>query len=518
MNMNRAITRLFMVAILIIAVLIAWTSRWTVFSAQTLDNNPLNKLGFYASLKIKRGELLAANGKVLAKSTRARGGTWSRAYPFGSLFAQPVGYLIPEDPGSAAGLEQYRAAELRGQKTGFESIFGDFSTGKQVGNNVYTYLDPTAQQEAKTLLDDNSSSNGGVGSVVAIVPQTGAVKVMYSNPTYDDNNPNKYFNKYVCQGGGTTCPGGQQIGDEINQATQEGLPPGSTFKVVTTAAALNSGKYTPNSVINGNSPIQVSGVPLHNDGNESWGPISLTDALTNSVNTVYAQVGENLGANVMQNYMERFGFYRNPPLDYPSSQMIPSGARLYVKKPKPHYDLIPVTNSHVDLGRTAIGQDLLSVTPMQMAMVASAVADNGTLMAPRLSYKAVNQEGLTVARWPARVYHHVTSPTVAKEMQSMMTDVVEEGTGSTVKFSGISVAGKTGTASTGGCTAGQPTDDGSCTDGGQPYDDSWFIGFAPANDPKIAVAVELNDIPNGYGGTYAAPIAAQIMKTLLDGQ
>jgi penicillin-binding protein A len=519
MNMNRAITRLFMVAILIIAVLIAWTSRWTVFSAQTLDNNSLNKLGFYESLKIKRGDIYAADGKVLAKSTKARGDTWGRTYPEGSLFAQPIGYLIPEDPGSSAGLEQYRASELRGKKSGLQSIFGDFSSGKQVGNNVYTYLDPTAQKQAQSLLDQDRSLNGGVGSVVAIVPQTGAVKVMYSNPTYDDNDPNKYFQKSVCDNGASTCNGADKIGAMVNSATQEGLPPGSTFKVVTTAAALNTGKYTPNSIVNGPSPLSVSGVPLHNDGNESYHDITLTDALTNSVNTVYAQVGLHLGAKVMQDYMKRFGFYKLPPLDYPSSQMIASGERDGVTG-KLLLPTRPCLTGHpdacVDLGRMSIGQDKMSVTPLQMAMVASTVADNGTLMTPRLSYKAVNQDGLTVARWPAKVYHHVTTPAVAKQMQQMMTDVVEEGTGETVKFSGISVAGKTGTASTGGCTTGTfESADSVCTDGGQPYDDAWFIGFAPASDPKIAVAVELDDIPNGYGGTYAAPIAASIMKTLL---
>jgi penicillin-binding protein A len=517
MNMNRAITRLFFVAIVIIAVLIAFTSRWTVFSAQTLDHNPLNKLGFYASLQIKRGELLTQDGKVLAKSTKAPGGTWDRKYPFGPLFAQTVGYLIPQDPGSSAGLERYRAPVLRGEQGGFESIFGDFSTAKKVGNNVYTYLDPTAQKQAQTLLDQDTSLNGGVGSVVAIVPQTGAVKVMYSNPSYDDNDPNKTFSQSVCQNGASSCSQADRIGRQVNLATQVPLPPGSTFKIVTTAAALNSGKFTPNSIINGNSPIIDSGVPLHNDGNQSWGPISLTTALTNSVNTVYAQVGERLGAKVMEDYMKRFGFYKIPPLDYPSRQMIASGER----NQKTGALLLPThpcTNQFdcVDLGRMSIGQDKLGVTPLQMAMVASTIANNGTLMVPRLTYKAINQYGQTVNSWPARVYHHVVTATVAKEMQSMMTDVVEEGTGDTVKFSGISVAGKTGTASTGGCSAGTfLSADSTCTDGGEPYDDAWFIGFAPANDPKIAVAVELNDIPNGYGGTYAAPIAAEIMKTLL---
>jgi peptidoglycan glycosyltransferase len=480
--MNRAIGRLFAVLVLLFALLVAFTSRWTVFSATALQNNPLDKLGFYASEKIKTGDLLADNGAVLAKAVPATGGIWKRTYPFGSLFAQPVGYSILQ-LGQFAGLEQYRATQLRGVKTGLSSVFGSLG-GSQVGDDVHTTLDPKAQALARKLLA------GRTGSVIAIVPQTGAVKVMYSNPTYNDNKPQAYQNAKDCK------PNPWDNGCLVNLATQGLFPPGSTFKIITTAAALDSGKYTPESIINGPSPLEVSGAPLHNDGNQNWGNISLTTALINSVNTVYAQVGQNVGAKLMETYMKRFGFYSKPPLDYPSDQMNPSGEQL-------GRNLIEPTNPNVDLGRMSIGQDKLQVTPMQMAMVVSTVADGGVLMEPRLTTEVVNSDGQVVQRFPPTEYDRVMKAKTATELTQMMEDVVEEGTGTPAQLDGVKVAGKTGTASTGG------------TQGGQPLDDAWFIGFAPVSDPKIAVAVTLEKIPNGYGGTYAAPIAAQVIKTLL---
>src|SRR5579875_3032114 len=237
--MNRSILRLFGVVLLMFVVLVVWTSRWTVFSASALDNNPLNKLQYYASLKIKRGEILADNGLVLARSVRAPGGTWTRVYPQGPLFAQTVGYFFPQQ-GQYAGLELARNRELKGLQSPLTSVFGSFNGVQSVGDDVYTTLDPKAQRLAAQLLQHAVSAYGATGgSVVAIVPQTGAVKVLFSLPTYNDNEPNKCSATKGCS--------------EFFNATQGGYPPGSTFKLVTTTAALNSGKFTPNSTLAGPS-------------------------------------------------------------------------------------------------------------------------------------------------------------------------------------------------------------------------------------------------------------------------
>jgi peptidoglycan glycosyltransferase len=219
--------------------------------------------------------------------------------------------------------------------------------------------------------------------------------------------------------------------------------------------------------------------------------VTLTQALTNSINTVFGPLGVTLGRQTMETYMKRFGFYSKPPLDYPPNQLQPSGEWLGNK-------LLYPTNDHVDIGRMSIGQDKLGVTPLQMAMVAAAVANNGTLMAPHFASRVVNQVGQTVETIKPTVYSQVMKPSAAQALKQMMTKVVEEGTGQLANLQGIQVAGKTGTATV-----------------GTNIDDPWFIGLAPVADPKIVVAVVLEHIPNGFGGTYSAPIAAQIIKLLL---
>ncbi len=471
--MNQSIVRLFAVVILMFTLLVVWTTRWTVLSATALQSDPLNRLEFFASLKVKRGRILADDGTVLARSVPVRGGTWTRNYPTGSLFAQPIGYAIAQ-LGSAAGLEKYRSAALKGKSTSaLSSVFGPLGGNPRIGNDVYTTLDPRAQRLARTLLA------GRAGSVVALDPRTGAVRVLYANPGYDDNNPQ------------SAAAGATQY----DRAVQAQYPPGSTFKVITAAAALDSGQYTPNSLIDGKSPLLVSGVPLQNDNNDQFGLVTLTVALTKSINTVFAQVGQKVGLSTMAMYMKRFGFYGPPPLDLPAGEMAGSGER------GPSGRLLSPTSGLIDLGRMSIGQDKLTVTPLQMAMVVAAVANGGKLMRPRLTTRVVNPDGQTVESFPPSVFNQVMKPTTAAELTQMMTSVVEEGTGTAANLLGLKVAGKTGTAQVGGT--------------GSNLDDPWFIGFGPVGNPKVAVAVTLEKIPLGYGGTYAAPIAAQIIKQLV---
>jgi peptidoglycan glycosyltransferase len=469
---NGPIIRLFGVVVVLFALLVVWTSRWTVFQATSLANNPLNRRTLVDDLKIKRGQILADDGStVLARSVPGPDGTWTRTYPTSSLFAQPVGYLIAVD-GRAAGLERSRGPELRGLQTGLSSVFGQFNS-ERVGDDVYTTLDPKAQQLAVQQLA------GQAGSVVALDTQTGAVRVMYANPGYDNNNPP------------TTGPG-----TTFNRSTQASYPPGSTFKVVTAAAAIDSGRYTPSSTVNGDSPKTISGVPLSNDGNKSWGNIDLTTALTYSVNTVWAQVAEALGRPTMTDYMKRFGFYAKPPIDLPPPEL--NASQPYTSGRHPHP--FPPASPDEDIGRIGIGQGGLLVTPLQMAMVAAAVANGGTLMAPRLTDKVVDQTGRTIETIKPAVYSQVMKPSTAQQLTQMMQKVVEEGTGTAAQLPS-GVAGKTGTAEVGtqGSNLTQP----------------WFIGFAPINNPKVAVAVTVERTQGGFGGTVAAPIAAQIIQTLL---
>lgn len=465
--MSRPIARLFAFFLVLFAFLIAWTSRWTVFDASSLNRNPLNSRTLIDTLKIKEGRILADNGEVLAKSVSDGDGTWRRVYPQGSLFAQAVGYFNARE-NQRAGLESSDLSYLKGSSQGLGSVFGP-TGGMRVGDDVYTTLDPKGQEEARAALA------GQAGSVVAIEPSTGAVLVMYSNPTYNDNHPNS---------------GGSQF----DIATQAHDPPGSTFKIVTSTAAINSGKYTPNSLIDGRSPVTISGVPLHNDANQQFGLITLTEALTYSVDTVYAQVAEGVGIPLMTEYMKRFGFYSKPPIDLPSAEL--SASRVVASNGKPY----PPGSPDEDIGRIGIGQGGLQTTPLQMAMVVAAVANGGKLMTPHLTAKVINPLGQTVHTVTPTVYRQVMRAQTAAEIAQMMVQVVQRGTGTPAQIPGVSVAGKTGTAQ-----VGVP---------GSGITEPWFVAFAPVGDPKVAVAVTVQR-STAYGASAAAPIAREMIQTLM---
>jgi peptidoglycan glycosyltransferase len=212
-----------------------------------------------------------------------------------------------------------------------------------------------------------------------------------------------------------------------------------------------------------------------------------------SVNTVYAQVAERLGKATLARYMERFGFDRKPQLDYPVTEMSSSGESEGEK-------IVPPTSERVDVGRMGIGQDKLAVTPLQMAEVASAVADRGTLMVPHLTSRIVDSEGQTTLRVAPRVQSKVMKSSTAAAVTSMMEGVVNEGTGTSAQIPGVQVAGKTGTAETQIGTA---------------INNVWFIAFAPAQNPRVAIAVTLKGVP-GQGAAFAAPVARQVIERLLN--
>jgi peptidoglycan glycosyltransferase len=478
--MNAQIVKLFGFVIVLFTLLIVWTTRWTVLEAPALNNNPLNSRLTDLELRIKRGRILADNGQVLARSapSQTAPGEWSREYPQGSLYAQTVGFWTGEK-GNADGLEVTDNKYLTVTESGLQSVFGPLGGNQTVGDDVITTLDPPAQQLARQQLA------GRIGSVVALDPRTGAVLAMYSNPTYDPNHPAV----------DAAC---RQDACRVDRATEGQYPPGSTFKIVTTTAAINSGRFTPNSIINGDSPKIISGVPLENDLNQSFGPITLTKALTYSVNTVFAQLGEAVGRPTMTQYMKRFGFYAKPPIDLPSDDLLPSRV---ASLSKVGVFLAPGSPDE-DIGRIAFGQGGLEVTPLQMAMVTAAVANGGKLMTPHLTARVVDPTGRTVSTIQPTVFSQVMTPQTASEVTQMMRTVVDEGTGTPAQLgNNIPFAGKTGTASIGPPGAGET----------QP----WFVGFAPANAPKVAVAVTIEKTQNGYGGQVAAPIAKAIVQLLL---
>jgi penicillin-binding protein A len=481
--MNQPIVRLFGLVILLFALLLAFTSRWTVFQASSLRNNPLNARSLLEQQRIDRGRILAANGTVLARSVKTPAssgseGIFERTYPTSDEFAHAVGYYFTDL--GRTGLERFRNAALSGETgSNLQSILDQLQGKRRQGDDVYTTLDPAAQQVA------NSALEGHEGAVVALEPRSGAVKVMASSPGYDPNalRSTRTFEKLERSSSGKPL---------VNRATQFGYAPGSTFKVVTATAAIDSGSFTRESTVSGRDNVLISGVPLQNDDNESFGDITLTQALAKSVNTVWAQVAERLGKATMARYMRRFGFDRKPQLDYPAEEMSSSGEYSGTQ-------LIPPTSRKVDVGRMGIGQDKLEVVPLQMAEVAAAVANRGKLMAPHMTERIVDRDGRAVQRISPRVQSVVMKPSTAAAVTTMMEAVVNEGTGTPAQIPGVRVAGKTGTAETQIGTA---------------INNVWFIAFAPASNPKVAIAVTLKGVP-GQGAAFAAPIARQVIERLL---
>jgi len=351
-----------------------------------------------------------------------------------------------------------------------DSLLGE----RRVGDDVVTTLDPEAQQVARDQLGDRS------GAVVAIDNDTGDVLVMAATPSFDPNavdDPKEFarLNR-------------EDSAPLLNRATQGLYPPGSTMKVVTAAAALDSGRYTPDSTVNGRNGKEISGVPLNNFGNEDYGDITLTEALTNSVNTVWAEVGVEMGRKRMRDYMERFGFYSDPEIDLPGDELFPSGVYKNGRLATP-------TNDAVDVGRMAIGQGDLLATPLQMAMVAQTVANGGVRLQPQLVRRIVDPDGRTLDEQETERAERVISTDAAEALGSMMKGVVREGTGTAAALSGIEVAGKTGTAE---------------LNIEQRINQPWFIGFTP----DVSVAVTVERVQAGSGGTVAAPVAKAVLEAL----
>jgi penicillin-binding protein A len=472
--MNSRITNLFGLVVVLFAVLVGFTSYWSVFHAGALEANRANKRPLLEQQRIRRGLILARDRTVLARNKVTGTGAnrfYSRLYPDGALFPHVVGYNFVSRGNSA--LERKYDDDLTGKADEFETIFDELRGKQREGDDITTALDPEAQRVALSGLA------GRPGSVVAIEPQTGLVRVMASVPGFDLNSVTDNFARLL------RAPDAPLL----DRAAQSGYPPGSTFKVVTATAAIDSGRFTPNSVLSGKSPQVIGGVPLSNFGNEQFGDIDLTTALTHSVNTVWGQVGEKLGKSLMYKYMKRFGFDRRPSIDLPADELRASG--VYSKNGR-----LLDQGDAIDIGRVAIGQERLQVSPLQMAMVAAAIANKGRLIRPHLVEKVTDADGRTVRRIKPSEESKVMSEATAQSLGEMMSQVVKEGTGTAAALQGIDVAGKTGTAEKG--KANQ----------------AWFIAFAPVGAPRVAVAATVEQT-TGQGGTIAAPIAKQVMQALL---
>ncbi|MGN6557210.1 MAG: peptidoglycan D,D-transpeptidase FtsI family protein [Solirubrobacterales bacterium] len=486
--MNKQIVKLFAFIVALFAVLVGFTSYWSVFDAKALKEKEVNRRPLLEQQQIRRGRILAADGTVIAKSVGKGKGSekrYVRRYPEGSLFGHPIGYSFVRQGDSE--FEQFHNEELIGEGSEFESVLEQLTGGTQEGNDIVTNIDTAAQRTALADLEE-----AGFGAVVALVPQTGEVKAMVSNAPYDPNRVPYELSKLNTNELETPL---------FNRATQGQKPPGSTFKVVTAAAGLESGVITPETTIDAPGSLEVEGTPLQNDFNQNFGPISLDTALTYSVNTWFGQLGQKVGQDKLFETMEKFGFGSTPAIDLPSDEVAVSGI-FDEQKGLLH------RNDPVDLARVAIGQERLLATPLQMAEVAAAVANKGKLMKPQIWNRVIDPDGRVVDRLSPSVYSEAVSAQTAEELTTAMEGVVSAGTGTNAAIPGVAVAGKTGTAETPGNKA---------CGGGENENQAWFMGFAPADEPKIAIAATV-ECTEQFGNDVAAPIFRDVAETILNGE
>jgi peptidoglycan glycosyltransferase len=455
-----------------------------VVRADSLRKNERNTRQLIEEYSRPRGAIVVAGNEIASSVPTDDTLKYQRTYANGPLYAPVTGYYSVLFGQRA--LEKAENDVLAGTDPRLAlRRLGDIFTGRDPsGGNIELTLDPATQQAAMDGL------NGATGAVVALDPTTGKILALASTPTYDPNQLSSHdpaamraYRESI-----TPAEGSKDPDPTTNQATSERYPPGSIFKVVVSAAALASGKYTPETTVPAPDQLALPGSsrPLINYNGESCNggaDQTLIDALTTSCNTAFGQLGMDLGEDTVRGMAEAFGI-NGEGFDTPLP-VVPS--------------TIGDVVDDAALAQTSIGQKDVAVTPMQAAMIAAAVANDGKLMKPYL-VDSIQAPDLTVVDQtdPDEMSQPISSD-VADELTTMMTSVVDHGTGRKARIDGVEVAGKTGTAENAG------------------PDHNWFIGFAPAANPKIAVAVFVRN-GGGTGGDTSAPIAKSVIQAYLNGQ
>ena len=473
--MNKAISRLFVISAILFAALIVNLTWIMAVRADWYAERPENRRALAEELKIKRGVITGYDGSVIA-SSRRRSGYYDREYPQGTLAPQLIGYTSVRY--GRSGIEQQLNGELTGQTAalGLENWVDRLLGRRPEGADVKLTLVPAVQKEAQKAL------RGQRGAIVVLDPKTGALIASASAPTFD---PGELEDSWERLSQDTGAP-------LLNRVTQGLYTPGSAFKVVTATSGLDNGKVMPDTEFVDTGTYVVFGGKVTNYDGEVYGANDFTTALTYSINTTFGKVGNLLGRKRLISSMERFGFYKTPPLALPQGEVLPSGR--YDEKgiltPDAFMDPLAVAWA-------ACGQEQVLVTPLQMALVAAGVANGGRIMEPYYLQEVVAASGSVVQKAQPEQWLVAMKPATALELSVMMQRVVNVGTGTAAALEGIQVAGKTGTAERG---------DGSNL--------AWFIAFAPANDPQVAIAVVIEDTQS-TGGQAAAPLAAAVIKTAL---
>ncbi|HXY92208.1 MAG TPA: penicillin-binding transpeptidase domain-containing protein [Acidimicrobiia bacterium] len=482
--MNTAIRRVGYAITVLIIVLVGQITYLQVVDANHLANDPNNIRRFLRDINRPRGEILTADDQVVARSIDTGGEIrYQRVYPQADLFAQISGYQSVLDGNT--GVEASYNAALTGRDTEFK--FENIVQGKPNTGNVVLAQSLPAQTAARDALQ------GQKGSVVAIDPRTGAILAMYSNPSFDPNpltnhDTAKANLAFFLLNNDTAKPA-------LARSYRERFPPGSTFKVVTTAAALDTGIATPDTTFpySARFPLPGTTTGIGNFGGGSCGGGTLVQSFLESCNVTFAKLGYDLGPNFVPT-MNNCGVGSAtapiaPPLDLDPGAAGSIGPAADAEPPR--------------FALAGIGQGDVFVTPLEMALVAAGIANGGVIMQPHVAQSVTDSDGKVVDEIKPHEWKRCMTPATASALTDMMVKNVEGGTGTRAQINGVAVAGKTGTAQ---------------NELGAPH--AWFIAFAPADNPRVAVSVL---VENGgivgdaaTGGDLAAPIAKQVLEALLN--
>ena len=468
----------FVVILLAIVVNLSWVQ---IFGASKIQGNAFNKRRLVEEYAIQRGDILTADGHQPAARSVDTGTEYryQREYPMGPLLGAVTGYDSWKYGRTA--LESSFNNELlgSGRELTVRSLGNRLLGASKKGNSIVMTIDSRIQRTASEALGRK------IGAVVAMDPKTGAVLSMVTNPTYDHNvavpSPGKDTKAVQAQCDAYNAYPNRPLFD---RAVNGLYPPGSSFKVVTGAAALDQGIVTPETPFQCAGKLVVNGYTIYDFNKKTHGDLTFEKALVVSCNITFAQVGLRLGAPALVDYAQLFGFNKPLPFDLPTTaSTIQSAATMY----------------HVALASAAFGQGQDLATPLQMASVAATVANGGVMMRPYLVDEVQDYNGKITEQFQPRKIRQVVDQQTANTLTDIMVKVVTNGTGTAAQIDGVDVAGKTGTAELG---KGEP--------------DAWFICFAPAHDPKVAVAVVVEN--GGEGGVTAAPIARQVLEKALEVQ
>ena len=458
---TRFIVVLCIIGLLFLSV-IGYLTYLELWGKQKFMDNAYNQRQWAQEEKVLRGEILDRNGEKLAYSEYVDENTQKRVYPYNNLYSHVIGYNS-----RVYGKSQLELAYNK-NLSGSQGLAGLNLKGENIGDALHLTLSHSLQSRARDLLGKTK------GAVVAIQPKTGEVLCLYSYPNFnpDDNYLSENWEKLT----------GDEDAPFLPRATNGLYTPGSVMKVIWASAAVENGMADFSYEDTGE--IEVDGKVFKNAKGKAHGEVSLKQALAVSSNAAFISLAESLDQDVLKEYAKKFGFGEKS--DFELSSETPSLG--YDKK-----------MSKTEIASVAIGQGKVLATPLLMAQVCAAIANDGVIMKPYIVDKAVASNGIVTANGKSEILSRAVSPSSAALVTEYMKEVVESGTGTGAKLSSTVVAGKTGTAETG---EGE-------------NDHSWFIGFAPADNPTIAVAVVLEHGGSG-GGASAAPIAREIIKTWLN--